>query len=534
MDLGKISESSEFTGMADQPDALPLAAYPWTGLPYKVEINGGASLLTWANKAVAYFLGRQLTFGVDGSVSIEAFGRDGRPIHKNTRPLTIPGNKALSWKWDALDGRLLIHWMDARGGVALGWRWDELEPDGDVSSLICKWHGTAHVGPTTFSYTLCLKDSPQLQRGTLGESLIVAHGSFISDGSFAVSPDISPLEEDIIKKIVSRYGDFMGNDKSRIDSTLEIIDRMWLQELVLQCQAEILTVVIGGIAQVEQGANPHELFEHTLAGVHNVRDVAFDSLKVRSEARAEVALAGGLEGIHRTLAAKLDEAETGVKPLVDKLVEPSQVADARKDAEQMLSAVVAEFEAISSLKEAHSETFMQLQDDLDALQHGERTFIETVLRAARANPQNASLQKACIEALIFRERNGNLDDCIELIVEAMEAHGRCRRVLETCCKAVVHLVEHFPSVTQQLGQKGFVERLLKIVTEYAQDAAIQMAAFSALLGLVDCSDDNQTTATFHGAVQTIQEAIEKHEANCEIQKKGLVLLDILVPLQGKV
>ena len=36
--------------------------------------------------------------------------------------------------------------MDARGGVALGWRWDELEPDGDVSSLICKWYGTAHAG----------------------------------------------------------------------------------------------------------------------------------------------------------------------------------------------------------------------------------------------------------------------------------------------------------------------------------------------------------------------------------------------------
>ena len=53
---------------------------------------------------------------------------------------------------------------------------------------------------------------------------------------------------------------------------------------------------------------------------------------------------------------------------------------------------------------------MQLQDELDDLQHGERSFVETALQTAQANPQNASLQKACSEALTLRGHVGNLED----------------------------------------------------------------------------------------------------------------------------
>lgn len=483
--------------MEKESDVLQLAPRAWTGIPYAVEVTGGAPLLKWANQALAVIIGRQLVFGADGSVCIDIESPRKGARSNNMRPRTILGTITLRWRWDAPNGRMLINFY--RRDRPLDWRWDELKADGDVTSLVSKWYGVAHVGLSTFSYTLSLNEDSAPRDTSLSGSLLVDRGSLIEE-SFRPSLASSLLEASAVEKIVNQYDDYVEHQKAHIQSTLEIIDRMWLQELVLQCQAEILTVLIAGMSRVEHGAEPHELFESTLAGVQRVRTVAFESLNVRADARETVALDGGLEAIRLTLTAQLEETENDVKPLIDKLVEPLHVSQARVDAENMLSRVMDEFEAIYSLKEANSNTFMQLQDDMHELQDGEESFVETMIQVARANPQNASLQKTCIQALIFRERNGSLDKCIDFLAEHIEAehidtNADCKRLLETSCKAVVHLVEHFETSVEMLRQKGFEQKLTNIIVKNPKVEPIRASACSALLAILAHRDETLVDVT---------------------------------------
>jgi len=174
----------------------------------------------------------------------------------------------------------------------------------------------------------------------------------------------------------------------------------------------------------------------------------------------------------------------------------------------MLHGVKDEFEAIYSLKEANSQTFMQLQDDMHNLQHGEASFVETMILAARANPQNVSLQKTCIEALIFRDRNRSLNQCIEFLAETMDAHADCERLLEISCKAVVHLVEHFAKTADVLRQKGFMQRLANVIVEHSQEEPMRRSACSALLALLLHSDDARNISKLSEVTESVQDFMQ--------------------------
>merc|ERR1712224_345850 len=71
-------------------------------------------------------------------------------------PISVAGVQ-LCWRWDPLSGHMVINFLQSSS--RLGWRWDELKPDGDASSLVTEWHGVAHVGSSTFSYTMSLVDA---------------------------------------------------------------------------------------------------------------------------------------------------------------------------------------------------------------------------------------------------------------------------------------------------------------------------------------------------------------------------------------
>lgn len=210
----------------------------------------------------------------------------------------------------------------------------------------------------------------------------------------------------------------------------------------------------------------------------------------------------------------------------------------------MLDNVMSEFEAIGTLKEANSNMFVELQDHLDDLQVGEIAFTDTVLQAARANPQNAPLQKKCIETLlcmpdVCRKRNSNLNDCIAFLLETMGAHVKHGPLQESCCKALSHLQE----AAEEIGQQGGIQKLLMVISAHVDDAAVEKAALSALLDLTIHNESNRLIAASSGAVQIVQAVMPKapklscrsrsaslvrHIAEADVQSIGDNLLGILV------
>jgi len=392
---GKCSQSSRPGTFGGQ--------FPWAGCRYKVKVHSSASLLSWMNQALTVFLD-QLIFAEDGTIR-----------RKNGKPLTVC-NCELRWRWDALGSKLMIEFLS--GGRTLGKRWDELTPDREVNSVVSKWEGVAHVGASTYLFTLSLADPPLEQPQAWCESVLANKGSFVADDSSSDSeePDEVPVV-DIVNRIVAKYNGCKESDKESIDHILKIVDRMWLQELVLQSRAELLEILIVAAAEVEQlkavswelrsewGPSEGEklsIVTRILEEIPKVKALALDSLKVRSAARKTISLDGGLEGLNRTLAAQLDEVADGFRPLVDQLVQPTHADEVGKGAKRRLNNVLAELSALSDLKEANCDIFLQMEESLEDLLSSESAFTDTVLQAARANPQNADLQKTCAETLMCR------------------------------------------------------------------------------------------------------------------------------------
>jgi len=259
-----------------------------------------------------------------------------------------------------------------------------------------------------------------------------------------------------------------------------------------------------------------------------VRDLAFESFQVRSEARES--LEGALEELRSSLAAQLEEAEKSIVPLIRQLIEPD-AADVKKIAGKMLDHVLAELDGLSYLKDANSNMFIDLQENLENLQTGEEAFTNTVLRAASANPQNASLQKICIDALTSKDITVDLDECITCLLRCLEVHPLNRSLQEACCEAIPRLAIKFPDAVGHIGPEDGVSRLLKVMTDNIEQKATQEAALSALLVLLkhNAGDKLQAVWTL-SAVGVIQALMQKHPEQQEIQRIGRDLLSILAPL----
>lgn len=377
--------------------------FPWTGRRYKIKVHGSPNPLQWISSVLNMFVDERI------------FHADGTLRRKNLNPHTV-GRAQPCWRWDPLGGCMMIDflWDDRR----LAWRWDELRPDGEISSLVSKWHGIAHVGTSMYSFSMILVEEPQC----LPQKKLSSRPLFqLSDSELDISMDVkcaSVVEPVVspaaagggtIRSIADRYCDSMDRNKAHIVQVLAVIDRMWLQELILQSSAEFLSHLIRAAEEVELSSNPDEMLSRTLKGydihvqiqdeLRKVNALAFDSLKVRFEARGEVSLTGGLDGLRQTLAAQLDELDKEVQPLMDQLLEPMGAAEVRENAAKRLRNTLTELGDLSDLKEANSDTFLLLEEHLGDLQNVGSAFNHTVLQAARANPQNTHLQKTCHETL---------------------------------------------------------------------------------------------------------------------------------------
>lgn len=261
--------------------------------------------------------------------------------------------------------------------------------------------------------------------------------------------------------------------------------------------------------------------------------MAFDSLKVRSDARETISFKGGLEGLRHVLAAQLRDASEEMAALIHQLVDPESAGKVRKCAENRLENLMGEHRALSELKEANSDTFLALEETLDDVQQGVVAFTETLLLVAQANPENMFLQKTSIEALMsicsaVRIDEDTAQSAINFLLGVMVNQRVNTTVQERCCEVLGHFVSQFPEAGELVGHRGGIHAVLGFLIERAEDEVAQALALAVLWGLSSQSADNKLLAAASGAVEAVGFAMEKHRSVTSIQTVGNRLLGAFV------
>mmetsp|Transcript_22882 Transcript_22882/g.41492 ORF Transcript_22882/g.41492 Transcript_22882/m.41492 type:complete len:371 (+) Transcript_22882:45-1157(+) len=354
--------------------------FAWTGHVYRVHVHESRSVLQWMNRLVNSLMFKRLVFHEDGSI-----------CNENWRPVTLAGVQ-ICWRWDPMANCIVIEFL--RHGSPLQWRWEKLDPLGDPEELVPGWSGVAHVGQSVYTYSLTLEGVPQpelepLEVGRLNDSLLCVQGSVALNGE-----ECGPK----IASVLSKFKEVLDEDTGKAQQILQSIDRMWVQELLLQSSGELADAVMEAALAVERGEDAESAISNASQRLSEVRTMAFESFQVRADARERVTAAGGVEELRRTLAEGLDKAERSMQPLIAKLSDASSATEVEIAVKKKLRNVTAEYDFISDLKEANANLLVDLTEELDELQEAKFAFSETVMRAAASNPQNTPLQKIADEA----------------------------------------------------------------------------------------------------------------------------------------
>eukprot|EP00440_Ansanella_granifera_P053201 gb/GFBE01057677.1/.p1 GENE.gb/GFBE01057677.1/~~gb/GFBE01057677.1/.p1 ORF type:complete len:453 (+),score=99.83 gb/GFBE01057677.1/:1-1359(+) len=362
-------------------------SFPWVEAAYKLKVAGGFSPLKWINKVCNLLLLPELSFAADGSLK--------RP--GDSRALAV-GDLVPRWRWDAQHSRIVINSFVK--GKLLSWRWEELRPcDAGFAAL----SGVAHVGGASFSFSLARL--PNGQVGSCSESLLVETGSFCGGNGCSA--------------VLTLPSGKLDCSEEKIRKLAQVIDGMWLQELVIQSSAELLAFVAeAAVAPKEAAAEAAKICR---GRPREVRQWAEESLRIRMQARGAVSLEGGLAGLQRSMELQLDEAFEGIIPLIDKLAQHRE--DVRATADRMRSNLEDELQTLNDLKEINCETYLLLGESRSHMAQQEWSIARSFLQAARSNPENCMLQRAAAAALVkvsqsFAERcmleDGTLSESVLL------------------------------------------------------------------------------------------------------------------------
>jgi hypothetical protein len=147
-------------------------------------------------------------------------------------------------------------------------------------------------------------------------------------------------QEDFLT-IASRYCELLIHHKEKTEHVRQLIDSMWLQELVLQGNAELLSILIGAIAEVDKGSEICAAADRALQSFDAICKLAMDSLNERAKAREIVSLSGGLDGLSESLTIQLLDVSQGAASLLAQLTKPAHTTEVRKRAKKRLRNVMA-------------------------------------------------------------------------------------------------------------------------------------------------------------------------------------------------
>merc|ERR1712232_1342239 len=110
------------------------------------------------------------------------------------------------------------------------------------------------------------------------------------------------------------YTQWRSKGDQAVAELQECIDDMWLDELMLGCDTELFSCVREVAAQIERGADPSEVVPVAVAKAQETESLALSSLRIRLDARDQITLNGGLEGIEKRIREQRAQAMKEVEP----------------------------------------------------------------------------------------------------------------------------------------------------------------------------------------------------------------------------
>jgi len=196
----------------------------------------------------------------------------------------------------------------------------------------------------------------------------------VQDAAAAASPDdVTPSKRESnlfgvggardLPSLVRDFAQWRNMGDHAVAVLRECVDDMWLDELMLGCETELLSCIRQAAIDVQRGLEPREVIQRTTVAVEGADALALKSLSSRFDARDGVALQGGVEAMRARIRRRLASLTSSVSPYISQLSDKGLVDNVKRVMEEQLQAAQEEFESTNKMKTAKAEVMVELQDE---------------------------------------------------------------------------------------------------------------------------------------------------------------------------
>lgn len=331
---------------------------------------------------------------------------------------------------------------------------------------------------------------------------------------------------------------YMHSETMALQTIQQIVDSMWLQEVVIQISAELFNVVALSAESIQHGTDADEATQVGYAKVAEVRESALMSVFERSANRSSVSLQGGLEYVAGVVCDRYAESLEFIDALLGQLCAPKRVAHVKHVARKQLRLLLEELQTINFFKEANTLTAMELEESISDVEEAECTFITSLVRVARANKQNVTLQQRVLRTLSqivevhaknWRKEKGGKGECpetVSFVIETMQSEEYANASVQVHgCVALGCLAHCRP---YRNAHAHGIQCVIDVMDVHMIDSLVLDKALFALRSIADQSVYNKIHMAKYNVIERVLKAMDSHPMDACLQLRGRELLGILV------
>jgi hypothetical protein len=264
--------------------------------------------------------------------------------------------------------------------------------------------------------------------------------------------------------------------------------------------------------------------------VEATKQWSMESVTTRTGNRDLISLDGGLGFVERVVLDRCTQACQSVTPLLQELSDVELVRKVKKSARKLVKHLSQELDSISTSKEANTLSLLSVGDNINEIGEIGSNFALSVLRLARANPENCKLQQRALRTLLkilsnAKSQRGGLyarecfSEYFDFLLDTMQAGGSQAACLQTdCCRAISHLA--MDAKQRDLVMGRCIPHILAAMEAHPSDRDLQSSACSALMDIASQDLQDQILMAKLGAAHHVWKALENNPSDTSLQLVG--------------
>eukprot|EP00933_Yihiella_yeosuensis_P047919 TRINITY_DN4390_c0_g2_i1.p1 TRINITY_DN4390_c0_g2~~TRINITY_DN4390_c0_g2_i1.p1 ORF type:complete len:652 (-),score=206.77 TRINITY_DN4390_c0_g2_i1:5-1960(-) len=241
-----------------------------------------------------------------------------------------------------------------------------------------------------------------------------------------------------LSDIISNFKQWRAHGKQDVERLQARIDDMWLDEVMLGCDAELYDRIREVAVALEAGGDSQTAQAQVRAALSETEVLALQSVGTRLDARDCVRLQGGSEGLEQRVRQLRAKAAQVVEPYMEMMKDPKGSTDVRLAMERLLTEAQQEYASLNAMKTAKAEVVIELQDK-DAEQDWMSRQLEISLELLEALELGRSASPEDVE-FFFLEALGN---CSVQEPGLYQRAVKCLRLLKEWGKAAAGALARF-------------------------------------------------------------------------------------------